>query len=126
MSVQLAHSGLTDQVLAAGEHDLLIGLGPFVVGIVVVLLLIGAVAYGRWRRNREPGPPKAEEHGHGPEHPDGYEQGFREDAEIPRTDKKGRLTPQQVNELGAAGTRASDKDHRKPWQEGHSSSFGGG
>ena len=42
----------------ADSHDLLVGIGPLVVGIAVVALLIAAFAFGRWQRAREPRAPR--------------------------------------------------------------------
>lgn len=42
----------------AANRDLLVGIGPFVVGIAVVALLIAAFAYGRRQRAREPRAPR--------------------------------------------------------------------
>ncbi|WP_069816181.1 DUF6479 family protein [Streptomyces sp. TP-A0874] len=40
----------------AAERSLLIGIAPFILGILIVAALIGAVAYGRRIRSREPLP----------------------------------------------------------------------
>lgn len=42
----------------AARRDYLVGIGPLVIGILVVILLIGAVVLGLRVRSREPEPPK--------------------------------------------------------------------
>ncbi|MEU8569324.1 DUF6479 family protein [Streptomyces pathocidini] len=42
----------------AANRDYLVGIGPFVIGIFVVLILVGAVALGLRVRAKEPAPPQ--------------------------------------------------------------------
>ncbi len=107
----------------AVTRDLLIGTGPFIVGLVVVILCFGAVWWGIRLRAREPAPPqhpqpradawqKAQEAdhearaaGHGPGHQDddgsvGYVTQHREPDEL--DPEGGRRFP---SELGGSGTR---------------------
>jgi hypothetical protein len=39
-------------------RDYLVGIGPMIIGVLIVLVLIGAVALGLWLRDREPEPPQ--------------------------------------------------------------------
>ncbi|WP_346099114.1 DUF6479 family protein [Streptomyces olivaceiscleroticus] len=102
--------------LAAPNRDLLVGIGPFVAGLVVVLLLIGAVGYGlrRKRRQSSPSAPTTP-------NPLGYETGMRTGDEV--TSDGHRRMPYEFDQT--RGTRPSDGDPPK-WQEGHSGSFGNG
>ncbi|MFC6065369.1 DUF6479 family protein [Streptomyces ochraceiscleroticus] len=107
--------------LAAPNRDLLVGIGPFVVGLAVVLLLIGAVALGLRRKRSRPA--TAEEQPKMPKDPRGYETGMRTGDEV--TQDGHRRTPYEFD--GTRGTRP-DEEGKKPakWQEGHSGSFGNG
>ncbi|MFI9024637.1 DUF6479 family protein [Streptomyces sp. NPDC053560] len=104
--------------LAAPNRDLLVGIGPFVVGLVVVLLLIGAVGYGlrRKRRRSQPAPNQPSTPTTG-----GYETGMRTGDEV--TSDGHRRMPYEFDQT--RGTRPSDGEPPK-WQEGHSGSFGNG
>ncbi|ASQ95158.1 DUF6479 family protein [Streptomyces sp. 11-1-2] len=131
----------------AVTRGLLIGTGPFIVGLVVVILCLGAVWWGIRLRAREPVPPqqpqpragawqKAQEAdhearaaGHGPGHQDddgsvGYVTQHREPDELERD--RGRRFP---SELGGSGTRDSGKggaEGRPTRTGGSSGSFGKG
>ncbi|MYU19976.1 hypothetical protein GTZ78_57215 [Streptomyces sp. SID8361] len=131
----------------AVARDLLIGTGPFIVGLVVVILCVGAVWWGIRLRARESAPPQrpqpragawqraqeadheARAAGHGPGHQDdgdrvGYVTQHREPDELDRDG--GRRRPY---ELGGSGTRDSGEggaETRPTWTEGGSGSFGNG
>ncbi|MGW5692798.1 DUF6479 family protein [Streptomyces asiaticus] len=131
----------------AVTRDLLVGTGPFIVGLVVVILCFGAVWWGIRLRAREPIPPQqpqrragswqkvqeadheARAAGHGPGHQDdedsvGYVTQNREPHEVDRDGR--RRFP---SELGGPGTRDSGKrgtEDRPTWREGSSGSFGNG
>ncbi|MBI0297364.1 hypothetical protein JBE04_23580 [Streptomyces sp. PRKS01-29] len=131
----------------AVTRDLLVGTGPFIVGLVVVILCFGAVWWGIRLRAREPAPPQrpqrragawqeaqeaeheARAAGHGPGHQDdddsvGYVTQNREPDELNRDGS--RRFP---SELGGSGTRDSGKggtEDRPTWREGSSGSFGNG
>ncbi|MEU6078972.1 DUF6479 family protein [Streptomyces sp. NPDC047108] len=93
----------------AARRDYLVGIGPLVVGIFVVLLLVGAVILGLRVRSREPEPPKDpqprggawgthEEHESGnapPNHGPGHQDEVR-----PRTDFHERRRPHDVPHNG--------------------------
>lgn len=110
-----------DVIVLALERDHFVGIGPFVTGIGVVLILLGAFAFGQWRRRREPPPPSPEEQPHGPDTPVEYETEIREADEIPR-DGHRRLP----YELHVSGTRTSARKKPPRWRPGHSGSFGNG
>lgn len=61
-------AGGADTVLAAlaAERDLLVGIGPFVLGLLITGALIGAVWLGIRIRRREPPPPRPEDQPHLP------------------------------------------------------------
>ncbi|WP_455354907.1 DUF6479 family protein [Streptomyces sp. SYSU K217416] len=59
---------IAPDVVLAVTRDHLVGIGPFVVGLAVVALLIGAVVWGRKRRAQEPPVPRPEEQPHRPDH----------------------------------------------------------
>ena len=131
----------------AVPHDFLVGTGPLVVGIVVVVICLAAIWYGIRVRAREPVASQkpqrrsgawqqvneserdARRAGHGPGHQDdqdrvGYQSQNREPDELSRGG--GRRRPHQ---LGGSGTRDSGRggsEGRKTWNEGSSGSFGNG
>ncbi|MEU6366824.1 DUF6479 family protein [Streptomyces sp. NPDC046931] len=57
----------TESVDLAVTRDLLDGIGPFAVGLIVVALLAGAFRMGARIRRREPAPPRPEEQPKPPE-----------------------------------------------------------
>jgi hypothetical protein len=128
--------------LAELTRDHLIGLAPFIVGLLVVALLIGAVWLGRRIRAREPRPSRepqqrsgawqrrhesddeARAHDHGPGHQDSERHELaegREPDEVPR-DGRRRLP----YEIDTKGNRRADDQERPTWEEGSSGSFGSG
>ncbi|WNM32237.1 DUF6479 family protein [Streptomyces sp. Li-HN-5-11] len=116
---------ITASLDIAATRGLLVGIGPFVAGLVVVALLIGAFWLGARIRRREPAPPRPEEQ---PRLPDGgpvrevLEN--REPDEVPRSDD--RLTPHRLSAHGNLGSRTSAAQARPRWDEGSSGSFGSG
>ncbi|MFD9483027.1 DUF6479 family protein [Streptomyces sp. NPDC059991] len=102
------------RVELAVNHGLVVGVVPFLVGLVLVGLLVGAVWRGLRRRSRVPRPeeqPRLPEGG-----PVGQVVEQREPAEVPRSHK--RLTPHRLRGFGNQGTRPSaDRPH-------HSASHG--
>ncbi|MDX2695258.1 hypothetical protein Sipo8835_02865 [Streptomyces ipomoeae] len=107
----------------AAERSVLGGIAPFLAGVVVVGVLVGALWLGARVRAREPRRPLPEEQ---PRLPDGgpvrEEWENREPDEIPKSDL--RLTPYEVH--GNLGSRPSPSKERRRWSRGSSGSFGGG
>ncbi|AKH86295.1 hypothetical protein AA958_33310 [Streptomyces sp. CNQ-509] len=100
-------SGTTaDTALAAG-------LLPFLLGLVVVAVLIGAVWLGIRIRSGEPAPPRPEEQPRPPASgPVGRVTEEREPAELPRDGR--RLTAHRLRGHGNTGTRpAGHRRHRR-------------
>ncbi|MGV9562863.1 DUF6479 family protein [Streptomyces sp. NPDC003480] len=101
----------------AVAHGLQIGLGPFLAGLVVVALLLGAFWLGARVRRREPAPPRPEEQ---PGLPEGGAVGVvmenREPDEVPRG--RHRLTPHELKAHGNLGSRTSASTGRPRWNRG--------
>ncbi|MEU7059184.1 DUF6479 family protein [Streptomyces sp. NPDC046197] len=109
----------------AAARDLLVGIGPFAAGLIVVALLIGAFWMGARIRRREPGPPRPEEQPRVPdEGPVGEVLENREPDEVPRSGD--RLTPHRLPAHGNIRSRTSPTRQRPRWDEGSSGSFGSG
>jgi hypothetical protein len=126
--------------IAARDH--LIGLGPLVAGIFVVLVLIGAVVVGLRVRMREPEPPKEPQRRGGAwETRDEYEDGVatddhgpgHQDLARPQTDVQEQRDPNEVPHNGirhlpyefGPGTRPHEGGEGKPperriWDHGGS------
>ncbi|MGR8009161.1 DUF6479 family protein [Streptomyces hypolithicus] len=113
--------------------DLVIGIGPFVAGLIVTAALITAVWLGIRVRRREPAPPRPDEHPHRPTGsgpPEVLE--HREPDEMPRDG--GRLTPHELHHSGNASGRAKtdsegdpeDPEKREPWSGNSGGAFGSG
>ncbi|MDX3074096.1 DUF6479 family protein [Streptomyces sp. NPDC088354] len=81
-----------NEIQLAVSHAMVVGTVPLIVGVVLVVILVGAVVVGRRYRARQPAPEQAaqprakawstrEEHGmppqpdHGPGHQDGIRHG---------------------------------------------------
>jgi hypothetical protein len=110
----------------AASH-LVIGIGPLIAGIVVVLLLIGAVVYGyRRRAARKDRPPRART---GPRH---AKRGGRTGTSARAADGVSREShdekPSDVQDMGEYGTRPGNAHANEPppWNDGKSGSFGNG
>ncbi|MEU6406824.1 DUF6479 family protein [Streptomyces sp. NPDC046985] len=102
-----------------------IGVWPFVLGLLLVALLIGAFWLGSRIRRRESAPPRPEEQPRLPESgPVGDVLERREPDEVP-TDGD-RLRPHDLNAHGNLGSRTSPSQARPRWDEGSSGSFGSG
>ncbi|MFD3515894.1 DUF6479 family protein [Streptomyces sp. NPDC058657] len=96
------------EVELAASRDLLVGIAPFLVGLVLVGILIGAVWLGIRVKKREPAAPRPEEQPRAPErdHPPGEVQEVRESQALPQDGV--RRTPHQ---LGGHGNSGSDNSH---------------
>lgn len=109
--------------IAAGRGAL--GFGLVAVGVVVVAVLLGAFALGSRARRRESPPPTPDEQPRLPEGgPVREVREIREPDEVPRSDH--RLSPHDMPGHGNSGTRSSDSQRRRRWDEGRSGSFGNG
>ncbi|MFR9799205.1 DUF6479 family protein, partial [Streptomyces sp. MS06] len=100
-------------------------IGPFIVGLGVLVLLLGGFWLGDRIRSRESAPPKPEEQPHLP--PEGAVHGIEEAREPEEVPNDGRR--RMPYEFGNLGTRPGDPDqpHERPrWSKGSSGSFGGG
>ncbi|WP_414168863.1 DUF6479 family protein [Streptoverticillium reticulum] len=122
------------------------GLAPFIVGIFVVALLVGAVAYGMRKRDQEPPPPSQPQRRmgawttpeerdrprtpeHGPGHDDdedavGYVRGHRESDRLQTEADGERVLPHEIRNPGSHPEEPSEED--KKWRPGGSGSFGSG
>ncbi|MGW0821609.1 DUF6479 family protein [Streptomyces sp. NPDC002845] len=110
--------------IAVNRH-LLIGIGPFVAGIFIVAMLIGAVWLGRRVRRSEPPPPRPEEQPHLPDGGAVHEELVgREPDELVKS--RYRFTPHQLKSFGNMGSRPVPSKPRRRWSRGSSGSFGGG
>ncbi|GAA2679167.1 DUF6479 family protein [Streptomyces aculeolatus] len=96
----------------AADAAVTAGLLPFLLGLVVVAVLIGAVWLGIRVRSREPAPPRPEDQPRPPASgPVRRVTEEREPAEVPRDG--GRLTPHRLRGHGNSGTRpAGARRHR--------------
>lgn len=113
----------TESAVFVAERSVLGGIAPFIVGVVVVALLIGAVFLDARRRARGPRRPLPEEQPRLPEGGPVHEElANREPDEIPKSDL--RLLPYQVH--GNLGSRPSPEKKRPRWSKGSSGSFGSG
>ncbi|MFI9650662.1 DUF6479 family protein [Streptomyces sp. NPDC052040] len=101
----------------AVSHGLQLGLWPFLVGLVVVALLVGAFWMGVRVRRRESEPPRPEEQPRLPEGgPVGEVMENREPDEVPRGGD--RLTPHELRAHGNLGSRTSATSSRPRWENG--------
>jgi hypothetical protein len=124
-SVQLAGTEL------AASRDLMVGIAPFLIGLVVVAILIGAVWLGIRVKKREPAAPRPEEQPRAPQrdHPPGEVQEVREPDEMPQDGV--RRTPHQLGgqgQHGNSGTRPAPGGTEPPkWGDNNSGgAFGSG
>ncbi|MFF0744179.1 DUF6479 family protein [Streptomyces sp. NPDC004111] len=106
------HSIEHAQTELAASRDLLVGIAPFAIGLVLVAVLIAAVWLGIRIKKREPPAPLPEEQPRAPErdHPPGEIQEHREPAELPRDGV--RRTPHQLGGHGNSGTRPAPDENR--------------
>ncbi|WP_031509688.1 DUF6479 family protein [Streptomyces megasporus] len=100
--------------------DLLIGLGPFLAGIVVAAVLILAVLFGLRLLNR--GDEGISTPNPRPERPRGYEEGVRDDESLPVDGR--RRYPHELQEH--EDTHPVGPDDRRRWSPGSSGGFGSG
>lgn len=98
------HHGSTVVDLAAGGAG--IGVAAFVVGLVVVIVLIGAFWWGARLRARQTAPPRPSEQPHRPARPTRAEGSVPPSDEFP--DDGQRLTPHQLGGHGNEVLRPSD------------------
>ncbi|MEV6110522.1 DUF6479 family protein [Streptomyces sp. NPDC051940] len=104
-------------------NDLLVGIGPFVMGLIVVGMLIGAVWLGMRIRDNEPPPPTPEEQPKLPESgPVVEELEMREDIEQTELRDR-RRTPYEAQ---SPLTRRKKDQRPGRWDAGRSGSYGGG
>ena len=108
----------TADVDLAVTRDLWIGLGPWLLGLVVVGGLVLAFWFGLRRTEREPGPPDPRDQPRPPEHPRGYEEERREPDEL-EPDSRRRL-PQNLHG-GTPTSRPARSQKRPTWHRGGSS-----
>ncbi|MEV4944179.1 DUF6479 family protein [Streptomyces sp. NPDC053755] len=103
------------------------GLGQLLGGLVVVAVLIGAFAWGRRIRDREPRPPTPEEQPHRPADAGlpGEESEYRTSAEVPQSDGEHRLMPYQLKNSGETSSEPPTEEKRK-WGGISSGGFGSG
>ncbi|MFW6690571.1 DUF6479 family protein [Streptomyces sp. MAR4 CNX-425] len=88
------------------------GLLPFLLGLVLVAVLVGAVWLGIRIRSREPAPPRPEDQPRPPASgPVPHVTEEREPAEVPRG--RGRLTPHELPGHGNSGTRPARRPARR-------------
>ncbi|MFI5803756.1 DUF6479 family protein [Streptomyces sp. NPDC051561] len=99
-----AHSIEHAEMELAASRDLMVGIAPFLIGLALVAILIGAVWLGIRVKNREPAAPRPEEQPRAPErdHPPGEIRETREPDEVPQDGV--RRTPHQLGGPGNSGT----------------------
>lgn len=123
------------------------GIAPFIVGLFVVAILIGAIVVGRRVRDREPPPPSQpqrrqgawqtrQEHERGPSSPDhgpghthdeesvGYVTEHHESDEMQTEANGERRLPHEMRNPGSHPEELSEE--RKKWDPGSSGAFGSG
>ncbi|BAU84268.1 hypothetical protein SLA_3357 [Streptomyces laurentii] len=107
------------------------GLAQVLGGLILVLVLIGAFAFGIWIKNRELPPPDPESQPHRPESEllPGEMSEYRRPAEMPHTDGEHRLMPYQLKDGGTSGTETSPdppSEEKRKWGGISSGGFGSG
>jgi hypothetical protein len=109
-------------VLAA-ERDLLVGIAPLVIGLVVVIGLIAAVAVGM--RLRDSGELRPSTPGKkGPDEPTEYETRHRVPDEVPHDGR--RRMPYDLHDYDSDSHPGEHEGPRPKWDPGSSGSFGSG
>ncbi|MEU6345892.1 DUF6479 family protein [Streptomyces sp. NPDC046977] len=119
----------------AVAHDLVVGIVPLLVGVIVVGILVGAVVLGRRHRARQPAPaqrpqPRAgawhtrDEHetgrspDHGPGHQDGIRHGIRQRREPDEWSEPGfRRRQHSMKGFGNFGSHAAGDATEAPPQD---------
>jgi hypothetical protein len=110
-------------VLVAAERDLLVGIAPFIAGLVIVIGLIAAVAYGiriRARGDQRPSSPGEK----GPNSPQEYETRHRVPDEVPHDGE--RRMPYDFKDYDSDSHPGEHEQPRPKWDEGSSGGFGSG
>lgn len=117
-------SGLPQTVPLGGDRDLLIGIAPFVIGLIVVVALIAAVWYGMRLRARGDQRPSGPETPH-PKDPVEYETRHREGDEVPHDGR--RRMPYEFKDYDSDTHQEEHGDQPPPtWDENSSGGFGSG
>ncbi|OEU87076.1 hypothetical protein DB35_26420 [Streptomyces abyssalis] len=122
-AVQAASDSLTALPVLAAERDLLVGIAPLVAGIVVVVGLILAVAYGiriRARGDQRPSSPGEK----GPNSPQEYETRHRVPDEVPQDGE--RRMPYEFHDYDSDSHPGEHERPPRKWDEGSSGGFGSG
>ncbi|MER8045632.1 DUF6479 family protein [Streptomyces sp. NPDC094032] len=103
------------------------GLAQVLGGLIVVLVLIGAVWLGFYLKDRESKPPAPDEQPHRPDTDvlPGEMSEYRRPAEMPRTDGEHRLMPYQLKDGGETSPDPPSEEKRK-WGGISSGGFGSG
>ncbi|MGP4048243.1 DUF6479 family protein [Streptomyces sp. 2A115] len=106
-------------------NEVVAGLAPFVVGLLITAMLIAAVWWGMRVRAREPGPPRPEEQPHLPPTGAVHEiSEVREPDEMPHDGTV--LLPTELAALGNMYTRRAKNQKRPIWNRNSSGGFGSG
>lgn len=122
-------SGITGLVDPTAASDLVIGIAPFIAGLVIAAALIAAVWWGIRIRNRESAPPTPEEQPHRPDDSGPPEvREHRVPDEVVPPEGHTRLLPHELRNTGNASGRHSDEDPEKPrrWSGRSGGAFGSG
>jgi uncharacterized protein DUF6479 len=117
------HAAFDSLQMFAEGHDLLVGIGPFIAGLVVVVGLIAAVAYGiriRARGDMRPSGPGEQ----GPETPQEYETRHRVPDEVPHDGE--RRMPYEFHDYDSDSHPGEHEEPPRKWDEGSSGAFGSG
>lgn len=118
-----AHADLAPLGTLADNRDLLVGIAPLVAGLVVVIGLIVAVAYGiriRKRGDQRPSSPGER----GPDQAKGYETSHRVPDEVPHDGE--RRMPYEFKDYDSDSHPGEHEQPPPRWDEGSSGSFGSG
>jgi hypothetical protein len=99
-------------LLETAARDLLVGIGPFVAGILIVALLIGAVRLGIRRRATEPPPPSPDEQPQAPPERAHIEEIREADDEAFPADGR-RLMPYELKQYGSHAVEPDQAGLRK-------------
>ncbi|MCZ0980096.1 DUF6479 family protein [Streptomyces diastatochromogenes] len=112
--------------LAAGVWQS--GLAQVLGGLIVVVVLIGAVWLGFRLSDRESRKPKPEEQPHRPDTGalPGEMAEYRRPAEMPHTDGEHRLMPYQLKESGTETSPDPPSEEKRKWGGISSGGFGSG
>lgn len=120
-----AQAELASLQTLADNHDLLVGIAPFIAGLVVVVGLILAVAYGiRIRRSGDQRPSSPGEPGPEKDEHKGYETTHRVPDEVPQDGQ--RRMPYEFKDYDSDSHPGEHEQERPTWDEGSSGSFGSG